>query len=161
VRSATGARACDLGELLASRPAGLDPEVGAIIAGAEQLRAVDVFEAMHRLAELRRAAQEIWDQVDALMLPTAPFHPTHKDVAADRLGVNERLGRFTNFVNLMDLAALAVPGPRRADGLPFGVTLLAPAFSDTRLLELGATWTGRPSISRSTKVCGSPWWERT
>ena len=76
------------------------------------------------------------------MLPTTPMHPTHDQVTADPVGVNDRLGRFTNFVNLMDLAALALPAGPRADGLPFGITLLAPAFHDHRLLELGAEWIG-------------------
>jgi allophanate hydrolase len=70
------------------------------------------------------------------------MHPTHDQVAADPIAVNARLGRFTNFVNLMDLAALALPGAPRDDGLPFGVTLLAPAFHDHRLLELGERWMG-------------------
>jgi allophanate hydrolase len=85
-------------------------------------------------------------------MPTVPGHPTHGDVAADPVGVNERLGRFTNFVNLMDLAALALPGPRRDDGLPSGVTLLAPAFHDGRLAELGGQWCGRaaPPAPRGT-----------
>jgi allophanate hydrolase len=114
---------------------------GIIRTGAERT-GVEIFEAFHRLAALRAAAAPLWDGVDALLMPTVPMHPTHEQVAADPIGVNERLGRFTNFVNLMDLAALAVPGPARRDGLPFGVTLLAPAFEDHRLLALGARWTG-------------------
>lgn len=135
-------RTADLGEVVDSAPEGLDPTVAEIIAGGARRSAVDVFDAMHRLASLRSAAAPLWREVDALLLPTAPVHPTRAEVAADPVGVNESLGRFTNFVNLMDLAALALPGPQRADGLPFGVTLLAPAFGDRRLLELGATWTG-------------------
>ena len=123
-------------------PEGLDPVVAGIIRGGAQRTAVEIFEAMHRLAELRAAAAPGWETVDALLLPTAPTHPTHDEVAADPVGVNARLGRFTNFVNLMDLAALALPAPPRRDGLPFGVTLLAPAFHDQRLLELGAEWMG-------------------
>jgi allophanate hydrolase len=100
---------------------------------------------MHRLAALRAAAAPLWAQVDALLLPTTPLHPTHAQVAGDPVGVNSRVGRFTNFANLMDLAALALPGPMREDGLPFGLTLLAPAFHDRRLLELGAQWSGEPA----------------
>ncbi len=70
--------------------------------------------------------------IDALLLPTAPFHPTHAEVAADPIGVNARLGTYTTFANLLDLCAVAVPAGPRADGLPFGVTLLAPAFHDAR-----------------------------
>jgi allophanate hydrolase len=133
-------RTADLGEIVAAAPASLDPTVAAIVRGGARRTAVDVFRAQHRLAALRRAAEPVWRSADALLMPTVPGHPTHAEVTADPVGVNERLGRFTNFVNLMDLAALALPGPRRADGLPFGVTLLAPAFHDERLLELGARW---------------------
>jgi allophanate hydrolase len=69
-------------------------------------------------------------------MPTVPGHPTHDDVTADPVGVNERLGRFTNFVNLMDLAAVAVPAGFTPEGLPFGVSLIAPAWSDPDLLAL-------------------------
>jgi len=133
-------RTADLGALVASAPDGLDPVVARIIASGGTRTAVATFGAMHRLAALRRAAETIWAQADAMLMPTTPGHPTHAEVAADPVGVNERLGRFTNFVNLHDLAALAVPGPARRDGLPAGVTLLAPAFHDRRLLELGAAW---------------------
>ncbi|HWF35794.1 MAG TPA: amidase family protein, partial [Solirubrobacteraceae bacterium] len=102
----------------------------------------EIFDAVHRLAELRAAAAPLWEEFDALLLPTTPFHPTHEQVAADPVAVNARLGRFTNFVNLIDLAALALPAPPRPDGLPFGVTLLAPAFDDRRLLDLGERWLG-------------------
>jgi allophanate hydrolase len=135
-------RSTDLATAIEAAPVGLDPTVAKIILSGREVRGVEVFSAIHRLVALRRAAEPLWAQVDALLLPTTPSHPTHADVAADPVGVNESLGRFTNFVNLMDLSALAVPGRHRADGLPFGVTLLAPAFGDRRLLELGATWMG-------------------
>jgi allophanate hydrolase len=135
-------RTSDLAEAIASEPAGLDPTVAGIVGGGAQRAATDVFAGMHRLAGLRRAAEPLWEGVDALLLPTTPGHPTHAQVAADPVAVNERLGRFTNFMNLMDLAGLALPGPPRSDGLPHGVTLIAPAFHDARLLELGTAWSG-------------------
>ena len=73
-----------------------------------------------------------------------PGHPTLAQVAADPVGVNGRLGTYTNMVNLLDLCAVAVPAGRRADGLPFGVQLMAPAFADRPLLDLAARWTGEP-----------------
>ncbi len=135
-------RTADLARFIDAGPAGLDPTVAAIVSGGARRSAVQVFGAMHELAGLQAAAASLWEEVDALLLPTTPVHPTHSQVAADPVGVNERLGRFTNFVNLMDLAAVALPGTSRRDGLPFGVTLLAPAFADRRLLELAAEWTG-------------------
>jgi allophanate hydrolase len=79
----------------------------------------------------------MWARVDALAVPTAPCFPTLAELEADPLGPNARLGTYTNFVNLLDLAALAVPGPFRPDGLPAGLTLIAPRGSDARLAGLG------------------------
>ena len=135
-------RTADLLAIIDGEPEGLDPTVARIVRSGRDLSAVDVFAAAHSLAELRRAAEPVWDEVDALLLPTTPGHPTHDQVAADPVGVNESLGRFTNFVNLMDLSAVAVPGVARTDGLPFGVSLLAPAFHDWRLLTASASWSG-------------------
>jgi allophanate hydrolase len=82
----------------------------------------------------------LWEQLDALLLPVTETHPTLAEVAADPIGVNSRLGRFTNMVNLLDLCAVAFPGPMRADGLPFGVQLLAPAGHDHLVIDLAALW---------------------
>jgi allophanate hydrolase len=133
-------RTADLAEEIDAQPDGLDPTVAAIVLSGRELKATDVFNAQHRLAQLQSAAAPIWGQVDALLLPTTALHPTHADVKAEPIETNSRLGRFTNFVNLMDLCALALPGPARADGLPFGVSLHAPAHHDRRLLELGCAW---------------------
>lgn len=133
-------RTAVLAPVIEARPEGLDPTVAEIILGGAARTGSEVFAATHELAALRRAAEGIFAGVDAILMPTVPGHPSLTDVAADPLGVNETLGRFTNFVNLLDLAALAVPGPPREDGLPAGVTLIAPAWADRRLLELGGRW---------------------
>ena len=141
-------RFADLGEIIAARPDGLDPTVASIIERGGRRSAPELFAAVHKLSRLARAASAgIWSEVDAVLMPTAPLHPTPAAVAADPIGVNERLGSFTNFVNLLDLSAVALPGPLRSDGLPFGVTLLAPAFHDWRLLSLGTAWTGETSAA--------------
>ncbi len=137
-------RSVDLADLIAAEPEGLDPTVAAIVLSGRALKATDVFQAQHRLAQLQRAAASIWQRVDALLLPTTVLHPTHADVQLQPVEANSRLGRLTNFVNLMDLCALALPGPTRPDGLPFGVTLHAPAHNDRRLLELGCEWAQEP-----------------
>jgi allophanate hydrolase len=133
-------RAADLGEAIAAAPHGLEETVAATVLAAGEQRATSAFAARHRLARLTRAAAPIWSQVDALLLPTTVLHPTHAEVAAQPVEVNARLARLTGFANLMDLCALALPGPVRADRLPFGVTLHAPAHHDRRLLELGCRW---------------------
>lgn len=131
---------------------GVDPVVRSIVLDGNEPRAVALFAAQHRLAELRRLTDPVWLDADALLLPVAPNHPTFAEVAADPVGVNARLGTYTNFVNLLDLAAVAVPGPTRADGLPFGVQLIGPAFSDHGLLDLAARWTGEPSTPRPRRA---------
>jgi allophanate hydrolase len=99
-------------------------------------RAVDAFAAFHRLAEVRRLAETLFAKYDALLLPTAPFCPALSDLDADAIGPNSRLGTFTNFVNLCDLAAIAVPAGFAPDGTPVGVTLLGPAWSEGRLAPI-------------------------
>jgi allophanate hydrolase len=86
----------------------------------------------------------MWLETDALLLPVTPGHPTFAEVAADGVGVNSRLGTYTNFVNLLDLCAVAVPSGRRSDGLPFGTQLIAPAFADLALLDLASRWCAEP-----------------
>jgi allophanate hydrolase len=119
-------------------PQALHPVTAAIIGGAKRFGAVDTFRAFYRLEELRRAASAVWAGIDVLLLPTTPTIYTHADLAKEPVLLNTRLGTYTNFVNLLDLAAVAVPAGFRDDGLPLGSTLMAPAFSDAALLALGA-----------------------
>jgi allophanate hydrolase len=112
------------------------PVTRKIIEGGAKALAVDAFESSYRLAELRRKADEVWTKIDALVLPTAATIYTRDQVAADPITLNSRLGYYTNFANLLDTAAVAVPGGFRGDGVPFGVTLFGPAWSDARLLRI-------------------------
>jgi allophanate hydrolase len=132
------------GDKLADDPA-VDPTVRAIVRKGADLTASDAFAGFDRLAELARASEPLWTEVDALLLPVTETHPTLAEVAADPIGVNSRLGRFTNMVNLLDLCAVAFPGPAREDGLPFGVQLVAPAGHDEGVIDLAAAWCGEPS----------------
>lgn len=121
-----------------------DPTVRTVILAGAGFTASQAFAAQHRLAALRRHAEEVFAGIDVLVTPTAPTFPTHAEVAAEPVAANARLGTYTNFVNLLDLAAIAVPAGRRDDGLPFGVTLVGPAFADAALLNLAAAWEGLP-----------------
>lgn len=114
---------------------GLDPTVAGIITRARDIPAHQLFADQDRLAALRTRALAELTGADALLLPTAPGHPTLVEVAADPLGANARLGRFTNSTNLFDLAAVAVPAGE-VNGLPFGVMLIGPAFTDERLARM-------------------------
>ena len=114
----------------------LHPTTRAIIEGGLDRRTVDAFDAFHRLAEVRRAAASLFAAVDVLIVPTAPCWPTLAELEADPIGPNSRLGTYTNFVNLCDMAAIAVPAGFGPDGEPIGITLLGPAWSEARLATL-------------------------
>ncbi|MDX2156945.1 MAG: allophanate hydrolase [Hyphomicrobiaceae bacterium] len=133
-------RRAAVGRFMDEQPHALHPVTRSILDSASQYTAVDTFNAMYRLADLRRAAEEVFAPFDALAVPTAPIFPTLADLAADPIGPNSRLGTYTNFVNLLDLAAIAVPGPFRADGLPAGLTLIGRAGSDHALARLAARY---------------------
>jgi len=114
----------------------LYPTVRTILQGGLDRRTMDAFDAFHALAQARRFAAALFRRFDVLLLPTAPSTPTLAEVAADPIGPNSRLGTWTNFVNLCDLAAWAVPAGMGEDGLPGGVTLVGPAWSEGRLAAL-------------------------
>jgi allophanate hydrolase len=131
-------RAAAAGDFAAAQPDAVHPVTRGILAGAARFSAVDAFRGLYLLQELRRRTEPVWQDVDALAVPSAPNFPTLAELEADPLGPNARLGTYTNFVNLLDLAALAVPGPFRPDGLPAGITLIGPRGTDARLAALGA-----------------------
>ena len=114
----------------------MNPVVREIISGASRYTAVDAFEAEYRLRELRRASEAEWDRMDVMMVPTTGTTYTLDAVAADPTRLNTNLGYYTNFVNLLDLAAVAAPAGFRSSGLPFGVSFIGPAFTDEALLAL-------------------------
>jgi len=114
------------------------PVTRRIIEGGAKPLAVDAFEAFYKLAALRRAADRTWEKVDTLVLPTAATIYTRAQLEADPITLNSRLGHYTNFANLLDTAAIAVPAGFRRDQLPFGITFFGPAWSDAPLATLGS-----------------------
>jgi allophanate hydrolase len=136
--------------LLADRPDAFDPAVRQVIGRAAAFSATDTFQAQYKLRQLQCRLQSLWQQVDVLMVPTAPGHPRFDEVDADLLGVNARLGTYTNFVNLLGWCALALPAGRTERGLPFGVTFIAPGAHDTALVELGRHWEGSGAAAPDT-----------
>jgi allophanate hydrolase len=125
-------------ELLARDPGAVHPVTRSVIEGGAKPLAADAFSAYYRLKTLRRETEPVWNGIDVLVTPTAPTIYTIAEVDADPIRLNSRLGYYTNYVNLLDLCGLAVPAGFRADAMPFGVTLLAPAFRDASLCALGA-----------------------
>ncbi len=118
----------------------MNPVVRSIIERAPAITAIDAFKAEYRRAELLRAAEHLMRGVDALLTPTAPTISTISEVEADPISLNARLGTYTNFVNLLDWCALALPAGFREDGLPSGITLIAPAWRDAALAAFGRRW---------------------
>jgi len=123
-------------DFLATNAGDFDPTVLKIIEGAKDKTAVDAFNGRYRLEELRRKTQAEWKKADVLVLPTTPTTYTVVEMMADPVTLNGRLGRYTNFVNLLDCAAIAVPAGFGSNGLPGGVTLVGPAFTDDALASL-------------------------
>jgi allophanate hydrolase len=137
-----------VGQFVKEHADAVHPVVRDIVLGGEKYSAVEAFNGQYALEKFRQETSESWNLVDFLLLPTAPDIFRIAEVEADPVALNSRLGVFTNFVNLLDLAAIAVPAGFRADGLPFGITFVGQAFSDRSLLALAASYLRslRPSL---------------
>lgn len=131
-----------LKEFLAEHAEAVHPVVRRIVEGAGHFSATAAFEAAYRLAELVRHTEPLWSRCDAMLLPTTGTIYTVDALLADPVQLNSNLGRYTNFVNLMDLCGIAVPAGFRADGLPFGVTFIGPAWTEAKLTRLAARFLG-------------------
>ncbi len=129
----------------------INPVVRQVISGGSQYSAVEAFRAVYRLGELEREASAQWKRMDILALPTTGTIYTHEAVAAEPLKLNTNLGYYTNFVNLLDLAAVSVPAGVRPNGLPFGISFIGRAFSDEGLLALADQFCGtKPALGFAT-----------
>ncbi|MBW4464252.1 MAG: allophanate hydrolase [Pegethrix bostrychoides GSE-TBD4-15B] len=133
-------RLAAVGDFLAQQPEAIDPTVRQIIADGSQYDAVAAYRSFYQLAELKRQAELQWAQMDVLALPTTGTIYSLAAVEAEPLKLNSNLGTYTNFVNLLDLAAIAVPNGFQPDGLPTGLSLIAPAWTDQALCRLGAAY---------------------
>ena len=140
-------RLASFGHLMTRDPAAVDPTVRTIVEQASGYTARDAFATRARLAELRATADTMWSEVDAVILPTIARHPTIAEVLADPFEPNRELGTYTASTNLLGWCALAVPAGTRANGLPFGVSLMGPARADGAVLELGARFLGEEPIA--------------
>ncbi len=123
--------------ILATTPNELHPVIRDIVASATRYSAADAARAQTELRRLRRVCHAALADVDCLIVPSAPLFPTIAEVLAEPLRINSELGRYTNFVNLLDLCALAIPAGMHASGLPFGITLIARRRRDAWLGGLG------------------------
>ena len=124
--------------------------INQIISQADNFNAVDMMQAEYERAQLARQINLALADFDALMVPTAPTIYKIADVEADPLVKNSHMGAYTNFVNFADLSALALPNAIRADGLPSGVTFIAPAWMDQALANFGQTWQQATALTLGT-----------
>ncbi len=114
------------------------PPVREIIGGGRDYSAADTFAHLYRLRAMKRVCDAVWNDIDVMVTPTAGTIYRIAEMEADPIRLNSNLGYYTNFMNLLDLAATAVPAGFQADGLPFGVTLIAPPHQDGPLLHLAS-----------------------
>lgn len=146
-------RYCAILDFLEAHPAALHPVTHAIIARGREPRALDAYAAMYRLAALKRAIEPVFERVDAIVTPTVATTYRIAEIEHDPIRLNSRLGHYTNFMNLLDLAAVAAPAGFTGARLPFGITLFAEAFSEPRLLALA----GRLERSLSLPAGAGGW----
>jgi allophanate hydrolase len=142
--------------LLASSPDAIHPVTREITAAGARLTAAETFAALYRLQGLRRIAERAFANLDAIVLPTAPTVYSKAQVLANPIELNSRLGTYTNFVNLLDLCGLALPAAMRPDGIPFGITLLAPAGRDAQLASIGRVFHADTALTMGSKHLAQP-----
>lgn len=142
--------------MLASSPDSIHPVTREITAAGARLTAADTFAALYRLQALRRVAERTFTNLDAIVLPTAPTAYSTAQVLANPIELNSRLGTYTNFVNLLDLCGLALPAAMRPDGIPFGITLLAPAGRDAELASIGRAFHADTKLKMGAKGLTQP-----
>jgi allophanate hydrolase len=121
-----------------TNPNAIFPVTRQIIGGATKFSAADVYTSQYKLKALQRKAEVVWNDIDIIVTPTVGTIYTIEEVNADPVRCNSNLGYYTNFMNLLDFSATAVPTGFQSNGLPFGVTICAPAFMDNQLLILAA-----------------------
>ncbi|MEL7110432.1 MAG: allophanate hydrolase [Pseudomonadota bacterium] len=138
-------------DLLSDNPGAIDDTVRTIIAGGNKISAVDAFKGQYRLAELKRKADRIWEEFDAIAFPTTGTTYRKAEIAAAPIALNSNLGFYTNFVNLLDMAAVSVPAGVRLNRTGFGLTLIGPADSDLGLLNLANDF-----LNTADEICPPP-----
>jgi allophanate hydrolase len=133
-------RSVSIEDLIAGHEDSLHPATRTILQSAFEWTAKDTFKAIHRLAQLKREARRLMTDADFLFLPTTPTIYKVKEVEAEPIVLNARLGTFTNFVNLLGFCGVAIPSGFRTDGLPLGVTVIAEAFAEAKAAAVAAAF---------------------
>jgi len=139
-------RSAAIYDLLTTNPDAIDPTVREVVEPGLSIGAVEAFKGAYRMAAIKREADIMWDSVDALAFPTTGRTYRIRELAEEPVMLNSHFGKYTNFVNLLDMAALAVPAGARHDATGFGITLIGPAHSDQALLDLARTYLERADL---------------
>jgi allophanate hydrolase len=140
-------RTAAMAEILRDNPGAIDPTVREVVEQGLHYSAVDVFNGIYRMAEIKRHADTLWQDIDVLAFPTTGTTYRVAEMLAAPVALNSNLGLYTNFVNLLDMAAVAVPAGVRANGTGFGITLIGPADTDRALLEAADAYLGAAHLS--------------
>lgn len=135
-----------VGEFIDKHPNDVHPATYALIREGARYTAADLFQAQYHLQELRATCLKVFERAEIFVVPTLPALPKVSQVESDSRGWGRRLGTYTNFVNLLGLAGIALPAGFTAQGLPGGITLIGPAGSDRRLCQLGSEWQARVDL---------------
>lgn len=133
-------RTAAIESLLVSQPDAMDPTVREVVEPGLSIGAVEAFRGAYRMAEYKRRADMMWERVDALAFPTTGTTYRIRELAEAPVTLNSHFGKYTNFVNLLDMAAVAVPAGARDDATGFGITFIGPAHTDHALLDMGHTY---------------------
>jgi len=149
-------RTAAVGDFLETNPDGVHPVVASIVKGGARHDAVDTFNGLYRLKALARDAEAIWAAADVLLLPTTPTVYSIAEMLRQPVALNNRLGHYTAAINLLDLAAIALPAGYRANATGFGISLIGPAATDGLLFDLGMQFfetgdTVRPALDTASR----------
>jgi allophanate hydrolase len=139
-------RTAAIGELLRDNPGAIDPTVREVVEQGLNYSAVDVFNGIYRMADLKRHADTLWQSIDLLAFPTTGTTYRVAEMLAAPVALNSNLGLYTNFVNLLDMAAVAIPAGARSNGTGFGITLIGPADTDRALLDAADAYTAAAAL---------------
>ncbi len=140
-------RTAAMAQILTENPDAVDPTVRAVVEAGWDKTAVEAFNGVYRLAELKRHADLMWGELDALVFPTTGTTYRVRELAAAPIALNSNLGAYTNFVNLLDMAALAIPAGTRHNATGFGITLIGPADTDRALLTLADAYLAQANLA--------------
>jgi allophanate hydrolase len=151
-----------VGGFIEEMPGDVFPVTRQILEASKAWSAADAYRALYDLKALARKTEQTWSDVDFILLPTTPRLFTVQEVIDEPFATNQLLGRYTNFMNLLDMCALALPAGRARDGVaPWGITIAAPAGADEALFEIGSRYVDEPFALKPTPtmiplaVCGA------